>query len=289
MKIARFIHESRPEIGIVGEDGVRSLTKVVPQLAPTMRSLIENWHSAQSEVPSLLASADAVPLDSVRLLAPIEPPATMLAIGLNYMDHIRETGLEVPKTQVWFGKLPGALNDPFGDVEIPLASDQVDYEVELVAVIGSGGRNLSAKGAPDAIFGYCVGNDVSVRDWQTDTPQWLLGKSFETHAPVGPWITTADEVGDPHRLEISCFVNGERRQHSNTRHLVFNLWQQIEHLSKAVRLRPGDLIFTGTPSGVGWAMSPRQLLKEGDRVRCSIEALGEIESRFVRAGVEGAR
>lgn len=289
MKIARFLHNSEPEIGLVENGSIHPVTRSAPQLAPTMRSLIANWSEAKNEFTAIAAAAEAIPLDSVRLLAPVEPPAMMLAIGLNYMDHIQETNLDVPNTQVWFGKLPGALNDPFGDVEIPVVSDKVDYEVELVAVIGAGGRNVSAADAPGVVFGYCVGNDVSVRDWQVATPQWLLGKSFDTHAPVGPWITTADEVGDPHRLDIACFVNGERRQHSNTHNLVFNVWQQVEHVSKAVRLNPGDMLFTGTPSGVGFAMTPQTFLAEGDRVRCSIELLGDIESRLVRANAEGTR
>ena len=135
--------------------------------------------------------------------------------------------------------------------------------------------------AAKAIFGYCCGNDVSERTWQWQTPQWVLGKSFDTHAPIGPWITTADELSDPHTLDIKCIVNGQTRQSSNTKHLVFNVFDQIEHLSKVMTLYPGDLIFTGTPGGVGAAMKPSQFLKPGDRVRVEIEALGAIEARCV--------
>jgi ureidoglycolate lyase len=166
-------------------------------------------------------------------------------------------------------------------VQIPLASSKIDYEVELVVVIGKRGRHISRAAAKDHVFGYCIGNDVSVRDWQRHSPQWVLGKSFDTHAPIGPWITTADEVGDPHRLNIRCLVNGEIRQESNTRELVFNVWDQIEHLSKAMTLEPGDLIFTGTPGGVGGAMKPPRFLVAGDRVRCEIDELGALDNTMV--------
>jgi 2-keto-4-pentenoate hydratase/2-oxohepta-3-ene-1,7-dioic acid hydratase in catechol pathway len=154
----------------------------------------------------------------------------------------------------------------------------LDYEAELVFVVGQGGRHIPRERASDAIFGYCVGNDVSVRDWQMASGQFSIGKSFDTHAPFGPWITTADEVPDPHALAIKCWVNGEVRQDSNTRHLVFNLWDQIEHLSQAMTLEPGDLLFTGTPGGIGAAMNPRRFLKDGDRVRIEIEGLGAIDN-----------
>ena len=157
-------------------------------------------------------------------------------------------------------------------------SQALDYEAELVAVIGTGGRHITKEAAPVAVFGYCCGNDAAERAWQMRTPQWMLGKSFDTHAPFGPWITTADEVGDPHGLSIRCLVNGEARQNSNTRHLVFNVWDQLAHVSQAMTLEPGDLIFTGTPGGVGMAMNPRRYLKAGDRVRVEIEKLGALDN-----------
>jgi 2-keto-4-pentenoate hydratase/2-oxohepta-3-ene-1,7-dioic acid hydratase in catechol pathway len=153
--------------------------------------------------------------------------------------------------------------------------------VELVAVIGRRGKHIPADRASEHVFGYCVGNDVTERFWQHATPQWSLGKSFDTHAPFGPWITTADEVADPHALGIRCTVNGEPRQESDTRHLVFDLWHQIEHLSSAMTLEPGDLIFTGTPGGVGAAMEPRRFLQAGDVVRCEIDGLGHIQGTMV--------
>ena len=203
-----------------------------------------------------------------------------MAIGLNYADHIAESGQPTPEHQTWFSKATTSANAPCAPVEIPKASALVDYEAELVAVIGAGGRHIARGKAPASVFGWCVGNDVSVRDWQLRTGQWVIGKSFDTHAPFGPWITTADEVADPHALGIRCFVNGEKRQDSNTRHLVFNVWDQIEHLSQAMTLEPGDLIFTGTPGGVGASMNPRQFLKAGDVVRVEIDGLGAIENRL---------
>jgi 2-keto-4-pentenoate hydratase/2-oxohepta-3-ene-1,7-dioic acid hydratase in catechol pathway len=154
----------------------------------------------------------------------------------------------------------------------------VDYEAELVVVIGKGGRYISKENAPAAVFGYCCGNDVSARDWQRATPQWVLGKSFDSHAPFGPWITTADELGDPHTLGVRSIVNGELRQNSNTSNFVFNVWDMIEHVSKVMTLEPGDLIFTGTPGGVGMAMNPPRFLQDGDRVRIEIDRLGALEA-----------
>ncbi len=201
-----------------------------------------------------------------------------MAIGLNYADHVKETGREMPKEQVWFCKQPTAVNGPFDPIQIPKVSTSVDWEAEMVVVIGKGGRHITKDAAPDQVFGYCCGNDVSARDWQNKTPQWILGKSFDTHAPFGPWITTADEVGDPHTLDIKCVVNGETRQSSNTCNLIFKVWDQLAELSKVMTLEPGDLIFTGTAGGVGMAMKPPLFLKDGDRVRVEIEKLGAIEA-----------
>jgi 2-keto-4-pentenoate hydratase/2-oxohepta-3-ene-1,7-dioic acid hydratase in catechol pathway len=189
--------------------------------------------------------------------------------------------MKTPERQVWFTKAQTSVNAPYAAIAIAKGQMTTDYEVELVAVIGKGGKHVSAADAPAAIFGYCVGNDVTERLWQHASPQWSLGKSFDTHAPMGPWIVTADEVGDPHELGLRCFVNGEKRQDSNTSHLVFNIWQQVEHLSVGMTLEPGDCLFTGTPGGVGAAMDPRQFLKAGDVVRCEIDKLSHIEGTMV--------
>ncbi len=282
MKLATFSAGGKPEVGIVQGDGILSVSRTLPRLTCDMLDLIGRWPLLEAEMRKLAGEkTDILPLDSVKLLAPIPRPGKILAIGLNYVDHIREMKRELPTKQVWFCKHTTAVNAPFDPIQIPKVSSQVDYEVELVAVIGRGGRHIAPGDAVSAIFGYCIGNDVSVRDWQNFTPQWMLGKSFDTHAPFGPWITTADEVGDPHTLGIRCFVNGEKRQNSNTANFVFDIWDQATYLSQAMTLEPGDLIFTGTPGGVGMAMNPPGYLKAGDKVRLEIDRLGAIEADCV--------
>lgn len=279
MKLATFLAGETPELGVVTGDRIVSISRAAPALGDDMIGLIKAWPKARAQVEAIAAAAvDALPLDQVRLLAPIRRPGKIMAIGLNYADHIAESQMATPEHQVWFSKAPTSANGPFDPIEIPKAGQAVDYEAELVAVVGAGGRHIGLGDAPGAIFGYCVGNDVTERAWQHRTPQWVLGKSFDTHAPFGPWITTADEMPDPHGLGIRCLVNGETRQSSNTSHLVFDVWAQIEHLSKAVTLEPGDLIFTGTPGGVGAAMKPMRFLQPGDVVRVEIDGLGAIEN-----------
>ena len=229
---------------------IHPLSRLVPSAPTDMLSVITHWDSLKASMPATLPEDGAMALADVRLEAPLRPGKT-LAIGLNYADHVRETGRDMPEHQTWFGKLPNAINGPFDSVQKPRASEKVDYEVELVVVIGKRGRHITREDASAHIFGYCVGNDVTARDWQRRTPQWLIGKSFDTHAPFGPWITTADEIGDPHRLGIRSHVNGEKRQELNTRELIFPVWDLIAHLSQAMTLEAGDLIFTGTPKRGG--------------------------------------
>jgi 2-keto-4-pentenoate hydratase/2-oxohepta-3-ene-1,7-dioic acid hydratase in catechol pathway len=279
MKLATFSAGGAPEIGIVQGETVVSISRARPSLAVDMMDLIGRWSEVEREARGLAeASAGAVPLATVRLLAPVRRPGKIMAIGLNYADHIAESGLGEPKDQIWFSKATTAVNGPFDPIQIPKVSQAVDYEAEMVAVIGAGGRHIARANAAKAVFGYCVGNDATERAWQHRTTQWVLGKSFDSHAPFGPWITTADEVADPHALAIRGLVNGEVRQDSNTRHLVFNVFDQIAHLSEAMTLEPGDLIYTGTPGGVGAAMKPMRFLKAGDVVRVEIEGLGAIEN-----------
>ena len=277
MKLATYSEagETTRKVGIVIDD-----TIVDTGFAGTMTELIAQWGDLKDSLQSLSGSGVGQPLSSVRLHAPLQRPGKIWAIGLNYADHIEESKMETPTHQIWFTKAQTSINGPYDPILIAKGGEFVDYEVELVAVIGKRGKHVRASDAHEHVFGYCVGNDVTERRWQHSGPQWSLGKSFDTHAPIGPWITTADEISDPHALDISCSVNGEMRQSSNTRHLVFDIWQQIEHLSSAMTLEPGDLIFTGTPGGVGAAMEPRHFLKAGDLVRCSIEHLGCIEGEM---------
>ncbi|MDZ4776846.1 MAG: fumarylacetoacetate hydrolase family protein [Alphaproteobacteria bacterium] len=276
MKLALFDAGSGPRTGVVTGDQIAATG-----VEGSMIDLIAGWDSFKGAIVKAAASAQRHPLSSVRLLSPVPRPGKIFAIGLNYADHIAESKMETHANQVWFTKAQTSINGPFDPILIAKAGQFVDYEVELVAVIGKGGRNISKADAGSHVFGYCVGNDVTERFWQHRTPQWSLGKSFDTHAPIGPWITTADEAGDPHALGLRCFVNGEKRQDSNTANLVFNVWDQIEHLSQAMTLEPGDIVFTGTPGGIGAAMDPRQFLKAGDIVRCEIDKLGAIEATLI--------
>ena len=279
MKLATFSTGDAPELGVVVGDWIVSVSRTLPRAADDMIQLIANWPQIEGEVRALAGqTAGALALADVRIHAPIRRPGKIMAIGLNYADHIEESKLGVPEHQIWFSKATTAVNGPFDPIQVPKVSQALEYEAELVAVIGAGGRHIAKADATKAVFGYCVGNDATERAWQHRTSQWVLGKSFDTHAPFGPWITTAEEVPDPHVLDIRTWVNGEIRQNSNTRHLVFNVWDQIEHLSQAMTLEPGDLIYTGTPGGIGAAMNPRRFLKDGDRVRIEIESLGVIDN-----------
>jgi 2-keto-4-pentenoate hydratase/2-oxohepta-3-ene-1,7-dioic acid hydratase in catechol pathway len=279
MKLATFDAGGAAQLGAVVGEAIVPLGAAAPGLPTEMIGLIQAWPEAEATVRNIAeAGAGARPLAEVRLHAPIRRPGKIMAIGLNYADHIAESGMETPTHQVWFSKMPTSVNGPYDPIQVPRVSQALDYEAELVAVIGAGGRHIARADAPAAVFGYCCGDDATERAWQHRTPQWVLGKSFDSHAPFGPWITTADEVRDPHALSIRCLVNGEVRQQSNTRHLVFDIWDQIEHLSQAMTLEPGDLIFTGTPGGVGAAMNPRRFLKAGDRVRVEIESLGALDN-----------
>ncbi|HNW19057.1 MAG TPA: fumarylacetoacetate hydrolase family protein [Sphingorhabdus lacus] len=276
MKLATYTANGQTRTGIVVGDAI-----IDSGVGGTMIDLIRDWDHLKGDLETKAAAGGGVPLTSVRLEAPVQRPGKIFAIGLNYADHIAESKMETPQRQVWFTKAQTSVNGPYDDIEIAKGTMTNDYEVELVAIIGKGGKHVSADDAAGTIFGYCVGNDVTERMWQHGGPQWSLGKSFDTHAPMGPWIVTADEVGDPHSLGLRCFVNGEQRQNSNTEHLVFNIWSQIEHLSVGMTLEPGDCLFTGTPGGVGAAMDPRQFLQPGDIVRCEIDGLGHIEGTMV--------
>jgi 2-keto-4-pentenoate hydratase/2-oxohepta-3-ene-1,7-dioic acid hydratase in catechol pathway len=223
-------------------------------------------------------SSSRIPLKSARLTAPLRRPGKILGIGLNYRDHAKETGRDPPTTQMWFNKQSSALHGPFDPVLMPAVSMALDYEVELVVVIGKYGRHVPRERAHEIIAGYMTGCDYSVRDWQRATPTMIMGKGFDTHAPVGPWITTPDEAGDVSNMSLKCWVNDELRQAGNTGEMIFDVPAQIEHLTKAFALEPGDLIFTGTPAGVGAAFTPPKFVKVGDRVRVEVERLGAIEA-----------
>lgn len=269
-----------PRIGVISEvEGIVDIGKAYADAPRTMIGLARHWDNWRGEIAKLAKRPGDV--RQAKYHAPILRPGKILAIGLNYADHIAESGQKTPEEQVWFAKVGTSVNGPYDEVQLPKASQLLDYEAELVVVIGKTCKHVPKEKAHEVIFGYCVGNDVTARDWQFKTPQWILGKSFDTHAPFGPWIMTPDEVGDPHTLGIRAFVNGEKRQDSNTKHLVFNVFDQIAHVSKAMTLEPGDIIFTGTPGGVGAAMKPPKFLKAGDVTRIEIDKIGAIEATVV--------
>lgn len=227
------------------------------------------------------ADGSVVPLADAQLLAPIPRPPKFLAIGLNYADHVAETGKARPELPMFFNKQSTCVVGPGEAIEIPTASDQVDYEGELGVVIGRRCRHVAAADAADVVAGYVVVNDVSVRDWQMRSPTMTLGKSFDTHGPIGPWIVTADELGDPHRLRLRTWVNDELVQDGNTAQMITDCWEQIAVLSTVCTLEVGDVIATGTPAGVGMARDPQLWLRDGDRVRVEIEGIGTLENPVV--------
>ncbi len=225
---------------------------------------------------------DRFTLEDVRLLAPVQP-RKFLGIGLNYADHIAESGMEAPEFPVFFNKQATCVVGPGDDVHMPRVSNLLDYEGELAIVIGRRCRHVSEEEAPEVIAGYTITNDVSVRDWQLRTPTMTMGKSFDTHGPLGPWIVTGDELGDPHSLSIKTWVNDELRQDGNTSEMIYDCFQQVAHLSQAFTLEPGDVIATGTPAGIGAVRQPfpEGLLKVGDAVRIEIEGIGTLENSVV--------
>jgi 2-keto-4-pentenoate hydratase/2-oxohepta-3-ene-1,7-dioic acid hydratase in catechol pathway len=282
VKLVTFTAGGRSRIGVVVGDGVVDLSVAVPELPLTMKGFIGAgpvaWDLARALAAKGAADVTVIPLAAVRLEAPIPDPGKVLAIGLNYADHAAESGMELPKHQIWFNKQWNSTTGP-GEVLIPAVAPKfIDYEAELCLIVGRRCRHVPRERAHEVVFGYTCGNDVSVRDWQLRTPQFTLGKSFATHGPIGPWIVTPDEFGDPHDKDIACYVNGERRQHSNTRHLIFDCYAQIAELSAAFELDPGDVIFTGTPDGVGGAMKPPRFLQPGDRMRVEVEGIGSLEN-----------
>ena len=292
MRFATFIHQGARQVGQVAADGrtVTALDLAPQDAARGMLSLIEQLAKGRKLPPP---TGSALALESVQLVAPIPVPRRNLwCVGRNYHAHAKELSGSVFKDNsvdpaswpIFFTKVPETVVGPKDEVVLPGAgiSTQIDYEAELTIVIGKGGRNISREQAMDHVFGYTIVNDVTARDVQMRHQQWDLGKSFDTFCPMGPWIVTADEL-DGSNTRVRLWVNGELRQDAQTTDLIFDLPSLIETCSRGITLYPGDLIATGTPSGVGMGMTPPTWLKAGDTVRIAVDGLGEIENRVTGA------
>lgn len=284
MKLAKFSIDNHISFGLVTQDGIIDFKKInLPY--PDLESLIGAGKDALAVVQQSCTGVSAhYALSDVTFLAPISRVGKFLAIGMNYKKHQEEAdklGVEKRSHQTWFNKQVTCINDPFGDID-PGVTEKLDYEVELGIIIGQKSKYLTTENVRDAIFGYVVVNDVSARDWQFHTPTFTMGKSFDTHGPIGPWIVTADEIEDPQNLELRCYVNGELRQENNTSEMIHNINDQLIYLSTAFTLEPCDIIATGTPEGVGVAMEPPVFLQEGDIVSCEIEHIGSIKNKVSR-------
>ncbi len=282
MKLVTFTQSDSTRIGILDNDAVVDLSVVAPSLPTEMCAFLEAGRSALDTAKQAAGNTAArLALADITIEAPILRPPKILAVGLNYKDHIAETGRDTPEFPMIFNKQSTSVTGPASVIHLPHVSDKLDYEGELAIVIGRRCRHVPKSRAAEIIVGYTIAHDVSVRDWQRRVPTFTMGKSFDTHCPLGPCIVTADEIGDPHGLELQTWVNGESRQHSNTRELLFDCFDLIEHLSTAFTLEPGDIISTGTPGGVGVAMKPPKFLKAGDVVKISIAKIGTLENSVI--------
>jgi len=289
MKIANFTVQGSTRIGIVIGQQVADICAAAPELPREMVGLLTAGPAALERAAKAAQSAPRFELSQVKLEPPIPHPPEFLAIGLNYADHVAETGRDKPQFPIFFNKQSSCVSGPYDPIHLPRVSTALDYEGEMGFVIGRRCRHVPRDRAHEVIAGYFIVNDVSVRDWQRRAPTMTLGKSFDTHGPTGPWLVTPDEIEDPHKLELRTLVNGEERQHSNTRLLFFNCYEQVETLSTVFTLQPGTIISTGTPGGVAAAMKPPKWLKSGDTVRIEVERIGFIENRVVEEPTETAR
>lgn len=288
MKIATYqTNDGEVLLGAIVNDRVLAFADFAPQLPRTMEGLLEAGPGALDAAREALKSAKGgVRLSDVKLLAPIRRPRKFLGIGFNYRSHIEEVrkkGLPIPdlSNQIWFNKQTSCIIGPYDPMHLPAVSEQFDYEVELGIVIGRRCRHVSPADARKAIAGYMIVNDASIRDWQLKTPTATLGKSFDTHGPTGPWLTTADEIADPEKLRVRTLVDGAVMQDGNTEELINGIDSMIAYLTTVMTLEPGDILATGTPHGVAAGRSPQTWLRVGQVVRCEIEGLGHIENPVI--------
>ncbi len=278
MKLLRYGAAGAEKLGALDAQGnIRDLSLLVPDLTPE--------YLAPERLQALAAvNLEKLPVvdKNVRLGPPVAGTRQFMAIGLNYRAHAAEAGMEIPKEPVIFTKALTSLCGPNDDIIMPDNSVNTDWEIELGLVIGTKAQKVSEKDALKYVAGYCLANDVSERDWQAKrNGQWTKGKSFDTFGPIGPWLVTTDELPDPQKLEMELKVNGQVKQHSNTADMIFPVATIVSYLSQFMTLLPGDVVVTGTPSGVGLGMKPQQFLKKGDVVELRIDQLGTQTQKVV--------
>lgn len=276
MKLVTFSYKNTINIGAIIDEHIIYCkdNKHVPN---NMIDFLSAGQSAKETLQSAINNnASHIPFSDVTLLAPIPRPGKFLGISLNYADHIAETEREKPEFPTFFSKQNSCVIAHGEAIHRPVVSEKLDYEGELAFIIGKRCKHVPLEQAHQVIAGYTIVNDVSVRDWQFRSPTWMIGKSFDTHGPMGPWIVTADEIDNPHNLSIKTWINDELRQNSNTKHMLVNCFEMVTYLSKAMTLEPGDVISTGTPSGVGVKMQPRGYMTPGQTVKIQIESIGTL-------------
>lgn len=292
MRLVTFRHDGLTRIGALRAGPSRTevvdLTRVDPALPAEMRSFLAAGEPALAMAADAVGSAPpgaVVARDEVALEPVVRDPAKLICIGLNYRDHAAETRQKIPDVPTIFAKYPNVLIGAGAPIVVPRVTAEVDYEAELAFVIGRRGRYIAEEDAPGYVAGYTIFNDVTSRDYQRRTPQWTLGKSFDTFGPLGPALVTPDEIGDPHALAIRLSVNGDVLQESSTAEMIFSVARLVSYLSEVLTLEPGDVVSTGTPAGVGFVREPPRFLRPGDTVRIEIEKLGVLENPVVAEGV----
>lgn len=282
MQFVTYAGPRGPRVAAVRGSDYVDLNDADSSLPATLKQLAAVGPAILPQVAAAVASGKPL-AGPIKFLAPIPDPQKVICVGLNYADHAKESGQDPPPEPVFFNKFPTAVCGHDSEIILPKVSEQVDYEAELVVIIGRGGRDIPKERAFEHVLGYCPGHDVSARDWQLHKPgkQWLLGKTFDTFAPFGPRLTTPDEIADPHRLQIQLRLNGATLQNSTTAQLIFKIDELIAYVSQVCTLQPGDVIFTGTPPGVGAARKPPVFMKPGDVVEVEIERLGTLRNKCV--------
>ena len=276
MKLVTFTHNLQTRVGAVVEGKVvdgKNNTKIP---ATMLEFLNAGGHALEAMQQQIDTGRSRIPFEQVKLHAPVPRPGKYLGISLNYADHIEETGRDKPEYPSFFTKQSTCVIGHRDAIHRPKVSDKLDYEGELAFVIGARCRHVPVDKAHQVIAGFTIANDVSVRDWQFRSPTFTLGKSFDTHGPLGPWLVTSDEISDPHNLNLKTWIDDELRQNSNTRQMIFNCYEMIAYLSQAMTLEPGDVITTGTPGGVGVKMTPRGYMLPGQTARIEIEGIGTL-------------